>query len=239
MLLQLRTNDSIINSTTDSLLQLILVVQNKNLSKALDSLKKQIETIIIGQQIVENQKYDEAKILNNNMMAQEIFDYNASMLNDIYLSHIAKNHFQLSTTQIIEVASIANMCPLIGGPAVYLARPIAELYNESIVYNDQAVCLSQGVNMKLANNNNTEAQSENSQVKVYPVPSNEVVNFDFGNIQFSMLLIFDSFGKQIQEIKLNAKQQYILNTNLYANGIYRYKLINDNDEYLGKIVILK
>lgn len=93
--------------------------------------------------------------------------------------------------------------------------------------------------MKLANNNNTEAQSENSQVKVYPVPSNEVVNFDFGNIQFSMLLIFDSFGKQIQEIKLNAKQQYILNTNLYANGIYRYKLINDNDEYLGKIVILK
>ena len=134
---------------------------------------------------------------------------------------------------------LATQCPLIGGSAVYLARPIVELFDENIIYNDQAVCLSQGVNMKLANNNNTEAQSENSQVKVYPVPSKDVVNFNFGNLQFDILVIFDSFGKQIQELKLNAKQQYILDTNLYANGIYRYKLINDNDEYMGKIVILK
>ncbi|MBK8848261.1 MAG: T9SS type A sorting domain-containing protein [Bacteroidetes bacterium] len=134
---------------------------------------------------------------------------------------------------------LATQCPLIGGSAVYLARPIVELFDENIIYNDQAVCLSQGVSMKLANNNNTEAQSENSQVKVYPVPSNEVVNFDFGNIQFSMLLIFDSFGKQIQEIKLNEEHHYLLQTNTYANGIYRYKLINDKVELTGKLVILK
>ncbi|MBL0051710.1 MAG: hypothetical protein IPP29_09480 [Bacteroidetes bacterium] len=64
--------------------------------------------------------------------------------------------FSLIAFQIY-ATDIATQCPLIGGPAVYLARPIVELYDDNIVYNDQAVCLSQGVSMKLANGNATQA----------------------------------------------------------------------------------
>ena len=55
--------------------------------------------------------------------------------------------FSLIAFQIY-ATDIATQCPLIGGPAVYLARPIVELFDESITYNDAAVCLSQGVSMK-------------------------------------------------------------------------------------------
>ncbi len=146
--------------------------------------------------------------------------------------------FSLIAFQIY-ATDIATQCPLIGGPAVYLARPIVELFDENIIYNDAAVCLSQGVSMKLFNGNLQTQIIEKSNVNVYPIPSKDLVNFDFRNNQFNLLIIFDTFGKQMQEVKLDAKHQYILQTNLLANGIYRYKLLNDEYELTGKIVILK
>ncbi len=93
--------------------------------------------------------------------------------------------------------------------------------------------------MKLVNSNLQTQIIEKSNVNVYPIASKDVVNFDFRNNQFNLLIIFDTFGKQMQEVKLDAKHQYILQTNLLANGIYRYKLLNDEYELTGKIVILK
>lgn len=132
---------------------------------------------------------------------------------------------------------LATQCPLIGGPAVYLARPIVELFDENIIYNDQAVCLSQGVNMKAVNLlKNVETISA---VKVYPNPAKDEINFEFGLNEFINLIIYDSYGKQIEERFVQNKNSFKLQTTILANGIYRYVLIGTKEDASGKIIILK
>ena len=43
------------------------------------------------------------------------------------------------------VQTITQQCPFAGGTAVYRARGMYELINDSIVYDDDAVCLAQGL----------------------------------------------------------------------------------------------
>ncbi|MBK8848257.1 MAG: hypothetical protein IPO27_17655 [Bacteroidetes bacterium] len=132
---------------------------------------------------------------------------------------------------------LATQCPLIGGSAVYLARPIVELFDDNIMYNDEAVCISQGVIMKVKN----QAKVENvvTTVKVYPNPAKDEINFDFGNGTYFKLIIYDSFDKEIRLELMQSKIEYKLSTTDIANGIYRYKLIGVPHEISGKIVILK
>lgn len=132
---------------------------------------------------------------------------------------------------------LATQCPLIGGSAVYLARPIVELFDESITYNDVAVCLSQGVSMKVLHQ---AIVSENlSAIKVYPNPAKDEINFEFGVNRFTKLIIYDSFGKVAAVEFLQNKQMLSLPTTIMANGIYRYVFKGASEELSGKIVILK
>nr|MBK9652031.1 T9SS type A sorting domain-containing protein [Bacteroidota bacterium] len=128
-------------------------------------------------------------------------------------------------------------CPLIGGSAVYLARPIVEMFDDNIMYNDAAICLSQGVIMKMSNQ--VTADETIATVKVYPNPAKDEINFEFGNGTYFKLIIYDSFGKEIRLELMQSKIEYKLSTTDIANGIYRYKLIGVPHEISGKIVILK
>lgn len=144
--------------------------------------------------------------------------------------------FSLIAFQIY-ATDIATQCPLIGGPAVYLARPIVELFDENIIYNDQAVCISQGVIMKVKN----QAKVENvvTTVKVYPNPAKDEINFDFGSEIFTKFIIYDSYGKVINVQLIQNKSDYKYQTTDIANGIYRYVLQGTSVDITGKIIILK
>ncbi len=62
---------------------------------------------------------------------------------------------EFSTSELSYLNQIANLCPLEGGQAVYRARAIIRLFNDSIYYNDglacnQAVLLWKGIKNDIA-----------------------------------------------------------------------------------------
>ncbi len=59
---------------------------------------------------MENQKYP---------IGQQSF---TKMVNEIYLSTVAKGITIFNSTQITQLSNIAHQCPLTGGRAVYRAR---------------------------------------------------------------------------------------------------------------------
>jgi hypothetical protein len=193
ILAQLRINDSIIGDTLDTIVIAALVTQNFYLMDNCKGLVSQIETALAAQQTNEEQKNHEAKILNDGLGAQEIFDINLAAINDIYLTSFANGKNNLSADQVVAITEIATQCPLIGGPAVYLARPMAEVAGIELEYNDAAVCLSQGVSMKHANE--LQIENKSSQVKIYPVPAKDAINFDLGYASFTKLTLYDCYGE--------------------------------------------
>lgn len=134
-------------------------------------------------------------------------------------------------------AQLANQCPLIAGPAVYLARSLDELANENNMYNDAAVCMSQGVSMRVSNE--TPIDVANQRIIVYPVPAKDIINFDLANTTFGSLTVYDCFGQIVTQMQLQKQNTISLPTINMANGIYRYVLQGEKDDYSGKIIILK
>lgn len=236
MLHQFQLNDSIIQITNDSLLQLSLVAQNKNIGKAIDSLNTQIKILESAEDNIINQKLDEAKTLNSNINSQKIFDYNWSIIMEIYLTTIAKGNHNLSSNQIMDATDIATQCPLIGGPAVYLARPIVELFDENIEYNEQAVCLGQGTVMRKVE---TEYALLKTEIRMYPNPAKDMLSFELNGNAFLYLKIFNAYGKLLEVRNVNTNATITLETNNLSNGVYQFVLEGISIKKQGNFIILK
>lgn len=76
-----------------------------------------------------------------------------------------------------------------------------------------------------------------SQIKIYPNPLNKGEIARFKNTFFDLFEIFDSQGICIKEFKIERLQQFELNTNNLAPGIYIYQLSNKVFNTSGKILI--
>ena len=63
--------------------------------------------------------------------------------------------------------NIAQQCPYAGGPAVYIARGLLRVVNDSIEYFDDVVCLQYGI-FRTAN---ISVQSGEPTIKLIPNPA--------------------------------------------------------------------
>ena len=97
-------------------------------------------------------------------------------------------------------------------------------------------------NAVTTNTSNTTNVSENINkainLNVFPNPSSNEINFNTESIDAKYILITDISGKLI--IKQNFIEKKIkLDVNNYTNGLYNYKVINNNNEAIkmGKISI--
>ena len=75
-------------------------------------------------------------------------------------------------------------------------------------------------------------------VRLYPNPSNELINISFGKNRLSMIELFDITGKLLFKKELNANT-YALNIANYPSGTYLVKVYNQNNAFLNKKIIKK
>ena len=73
-------------------------------------------------------------------------------------------------------------------------------------------------------------------VRLYPNPSNELINISFGKNRLSMIELFDITGKLLFKKELNANT-YALNIANYPSGTYLVKVYNQNNAFLNKKII--
>lgn len=161
-------------------------------------------------------------------------------MNNIYLRTIAKGKYKFTNEQLSDIFSIANQCPDAGGPAVYSARSLYALVNDTIIYNDDSLCASIAREFLPENE---QADENNNDVIMYPNPTSTEVNFYFYHsldnpviIQFYNILGVKFYEKQI----FNGANDAMINTTDFSDGIYLVRIINNNEViYFNKLVIQK
>jgi hypothetical protein len=181
-----------------------------------------------------------ANLNNNAITPDNIVSSNNKAINDIYLNQI----FGVDTVDLscclATLLSIANQCPLAGGPAVYWARGIYEMVVPGIVYNDDSVCTTvsnerRGVD---ANSNSVLANNpvESESIITYPNPTDGIFNIEVENTYLNAIAqIYDVLGKVVFEQKITNvkstldlsslnKGTYIISIRSEAGNIYRNKI---------------
>jgi len=89
-----------------------------------------------------------------------------------------KSNFSFSPTDSASIYSIASLCPALGGKAVYKARSLYALLNDSIYFDDDSLCVSQSVMFRLQENQN-QAEILKAIEKIYPNPVIDILNIAF------------------------------------------------------------
>jgi hypothetical protein len=76
---------------------------------------------------------------------------------------------------------------------------------------------------------------QQSEISIYPNPTQGIVNFDFKNIDVQKITILDITGKTIFEEKVT-NQLENLDFSDYSNGVYLIHLMTDKDMFITKII---
>lgn len=188
---------------------------------------------------------DSAFVYNQGIVTQNEYEALERTVNHIYLSTIAKQIYQLSATDSLSIFSIASLCPALGGSAVYMARSIVVLFNDTLAFDDDSLCIAQGVLLRHANTDNTTSVNElSNDVKVFPNPTNNLIYISFSEAfdKPYVFKLFDVTGRLVLNTLLVDQQQSIsLIEHINSTGIYYYTIQNSegSQSYQGKVNFIK
>ncbi len=161
---------------------------------------------------------------NAQINSQEVYEQNEKSVNEFYLNVIVKKQFHLIPSYSSQIISIAQQCPLSGGPAVYRARSLARLIDSSLRYEDELNCSLNGYTWKLTK------PKTNSTFSLFPNPSFTFVNVSYQLKSMGLLIVNDEIGKPVMEVTLDSNQKTIeIDISQLQNGIYFCSLINSDD----------
>jgi hypothetical protein len=85
-------------------------------------------------------------------------------------------------------------------------------------------------------------KNENYQIRIYPNPSNNYVNFDYGKLNVMAgynLIIKNALGQQIFNKSITSQTDYLISSNWGGNGLYFAQVIDKqgNTIELRKIIL--
>ncbi len=170
---------------------------------------------------------------NAQINSQEIYEQNEKSVNEFYLNVIVKKQFHLIPSYASQIISIAQQCPLSGGPAVYKARSLARLIDSSLRYEDELNCSLNGYIWKLSKPNTS------STFSLFPNPSCTFVNVSYQLKSMGLLIVNDEIGKPVMEVPLDSNQKTIeIDISQLQNGIYFCALINSDKTIEGVIKLV-
>ncbi|HRV53877.1 MAG TPA: T9SS type A sorting domain-containing protein [Bacteroidia bacterium] len=139
-----------------------------------------------------------------------------------------------------QILSIAEQCPYSGGVAVYIARSLIALFNDSIVYDDENNCLQQGYYRLQNELKNNKVLND---IDLIPNPASNyadiILNKNYEGI--CRVKITDIYSKVVFEQSFDCnKKQFRINTIGFLNGMYNVQIsVNDNTFNVSKLIIVK
>jgi Secretion system C-terminal sorting domain len=161
------------------------------------------------------------------------------MVNDIYLSTIARGNEDFTQDQKDWLYAIAAMCPFEAGPAVYRARVLVAMFDEEILFLDYDC----DPNSYLRKANQEQQSSLQKQFfNLYPNPANDKLYLDYfvPDNTVGTFSLTDISGKEIFTSKLKKYNNHLLiPCEKIISGIYLFKVVtNGTVTKTGKVSII-
>jgi hypothetical protein len=143
------------------------------------------------------------KAANAAIGTSELIEENEKVVNEIYLSTLAKDIDVFTMGQADQLFVLANQCPLIGGNAVYRARALYSLINDDQEFDDPALCLAQGITIR-----SLEQPPAWSSALIVPNPANDRASliYDPGGAADAVLVLYDALGREALRVPLPPKE---------------------------------
>ena len=133
---------------------------------------------------------------------------------------------------------IAHQCPYQDGNAVYSARFFVSLFNDSITYDDQSICLGQGIFRMNGQGNNKE---NTLQLEIKPNPSRDLVEIKIVGIKSDNwdMQIIDLDGRALLNYHKINFTSFKVNTSTFSPGVYIVKVkVGENIQLQEKLIII-
>ncbi len=181
-----------------------------------------------------------ASLKNDYAVPAELPEQNAKTINAMAIEYAYGNE-QVIINNYALILSIAQQCPYTGGSAVERARSLIALINDSISYDDDNVCLLNGV-YRLAENDSTQSKP-NPFISVKPNPANNVIEIKTEGITEGICSI--EIRTTLSEIVLNQKMDCRIKNkevdiSKLNQGIYTIKVIASGaKDLVQKLIIVR
>ena len=151
----------------------------------------------------------------------KLIEENEKRVNEIYLSVIGKEADGFTDVQRTALLDIASQCPMLGGNAVYKARSMYRLVDDSTYFDDQLLCLTHGIIVKRA------VQQALSGVTIVPNPARDRAELVLTEElpAPAAMVIYNAFGSEVARHELPAGTvRFEFGTTGLAPALYHYQV---------------
>lgn len=160
---------------------------------------------------------------NANIGTTELIESNEKLVNEIYLAVIGKDVDTFTVDQSTTLFYIADQCPMVGGNAVYKARAIYRLINDTISFDDQQLCLPHGIIVK------SLKPMDANVVGVMPNPARDGATLVLEQpLEIPAdFILYNMVGSVVLRVEIPADaDRTAFSTASIAAGMYHYKVIS-------------
>lgn len=164
---------------------------------------------------------DSVQTANAVIGSSELIEANEKAVNDIYLATTGKDVDGFTGTQAADLFAIANQCPMLGGNAVFKARSLYWLIDDSYAFDDQLICLPFGIVVK-----NVVEQQANA-VSIVPNPANDEATLvlDQPLDEPGFFVAYNAMAKEVMRLTVPAETtRVVFSTSGLAPTVYQYRV---------------
>lgn len=200
----------------------------------IENLETTRVNILMQHNAVKTGQMYEGELTNNIINGDEQNEINSTLMNELFVQ-IEEMQYTNIGTFYSQLLNIAEQCPYYGGEAVYRARAMLEVVNDSLTYNDEASCLLYGIYREGKNGGNN-----NFKIIVKPNPANNyvMVNVSCSEEEFTAEII-NSIGQSVLNSKLQCNTENRIKLSSLQQGVYTIVIkTTDKTEYF-KLVIMR
>lgn len=241
--------DSLINVFTDS----IAYIYNNELEEEyaetleylydqLNLMNQSLNNLYIIHEAYVNGELDSLNLRNDYLLSSEIPEQNNIFINEIYINYLEQQgtglmrDYSFIENNYSSIFAVANQCPSAGGKAVFRARAMLELINDSIEYNDDIVCLQSGIYRV------SELENKNIDFELIPNPATNQVSIELSNKceNDCIINIYNILGSLLKTEILNSESvTHTINLHNYNPGVYFVELKFNNYRRAKKLMVIK
>ena len=178
----------------------------------------------------------EGELTNNITNGDEQNETNSTQMNELFIQLEEASYTNVNELYA-QLMNIAEQCPYYGGEAVYRARSVLELVNDSLVYNDDVNCLQYGIYRQgvIADEN------KNAVIIVKPNPANEYVFVKVlcNDDEKFAAEISDAYGRIVYKDDLSCNKENKTITIELKQGIYTLLVKTTQGNKTYKIAIIR